>query len=146
MRVHPFLVGAVLCVFAGERASAQTTPPAPVTSTVSADAANEAAQAHIDGRIAADTVGGWFGRSVVIGVLTGLVGTGVTWAVAATSTPKIPTERKLVLASKSPVYREEFEDSFRDAVKSKRSRTAIFGGVTGTAALVLAIVFGSARR
>jgi hypothetical protein len=60
------------------------------------------AKAHLDGEIAALNTGGWCGRSVVIGAVTGVIDTTITYAVAATSTPELPAEKKLAIASQSP--------------------------------------------
>jgi hypothetical protein len=67
------------------------------------------AKARLDGEIAALNTGGWFGRSVVIGAFTGLIGTTITYAVAATSTPELPAEKKLAIASQSPDVQAIYE-------------------------------------
>jgi hypothetical protein len=45
-------------------------PPAPVALSSNASTA-ELAKARLDGEVAATNAGGWFGRSVVIGALSG---------------------------------------------------------------------------
>ena len=94
------------------------------------------AKAQLDGKLAGEAEGGWFGRCLIVGALTGPIGAGVTWAVAANSTPELPAEHRLTIASRTPEYRLMFEQSFRQTVKKKRSITAVLGGLTGTAALV----------
>jgi len=113
--------------------------PAPVA-LASGSPAAELAKARLDGEVAATNTGGWFGRSVVIGALTGIVGTTITYAVAATSTPQLPTEKKLLLADKPQDVQVMYEKGYADKVRSKRKSTALGGGLLGTAAF-LAIVF-----
>ena len=51
----------------------------PATATVSGQSPEAAmAKARLDGEIAALNSGGWFGRSVAIGAVTGLIGTTIT--------------------------------------------------------------------
>jgi hypothetical protein len=113
--------------------------PSPVALSTGSPAA-ELAKARLDGEVAATNAGGWFGRSVVIGALTGIVGTTITYAVAATSTPQLPTEKKLVIADKPQDVQAMYEKGYADKVRSKRKSTALGGGLLGTAAF-LAIVF-----
>src|SRR4051812_25752878 len=64
------------------------------------------ARGHLDGETAATNVGtgGWMTGGVVTGVLTGLIGTAVIWAIAGSSDVNVPADRKLLIASESAVY------------------------------------------
>ncbi len=119
---------------------AQQQPPAPATvSGQSPEAAM--AKARLDGEIAAMNTGGWFGRSVAIGAVTGLLGTAVTYAVAATSTPELPTEKKLALANQLPDLQAVYEKGYADKVRAHRKSTSLKGGLLGT--LVFLVLVGS---
>ncbi len=120
-------------------AQQQPTPVALSTGTPAA----ELAKARLDGEVAATNAGGWFGRSVVIGALTGLVGTTITYAVAATSTPQLPTEKKLVIADKPQDVQVMYEKGYADKVRSKRKSTALGGGLLGTAAFLVIVFSGN---
>ena len=116
----------------------QASAPAP-----SADA-ELMARAQLDGKAAAATVGsaGWFGGGFVGGLVAGLIGTGVTYAIAASSNVEVPAERRLLIVSQPATYQQMFEKGYADKVKSKRKSSALTGGLLGTATLV-AIVIGS---
>ena len=103
----------------------------------------ELAKARLDGEVAATNTGGWFGRSVVIGALTGIIGTTITYAVAATSTPQLPTEKKLVIADKPQDVQVMYEKGYADKVRSKRKATALGGGLLGTAAFIAVVFSGN---
>ena len=91
----------------------------PAAATVSGQSPEAAlAKARLDGELAALNTGGWFGRSVVIGAFTGLIGTTVTYAVAATSTPEPPEEKKLAIANQSPDLQAIYEKGFADKVST----------------------------
>jgi hypothetical protein len=79
----------------------------------------------------------------VIGALTGLIGTTITYAVAATSTPQLPTEKKLIIADKPAEAQVMYEKGYADKVRSKRKSTALGGGLLGTAAFVVLVLSGS---
>jgi hypothetical protein len=118
----------------------QQQAPAGLSSTAPAV---ELAKARLDGEVAATNAGGWFGRSVVIGALTGLIGTTITYAVAATSTPELPTEKKLLIADKPQDFQVMYEKGYADKVRKKRKSTALGGGLLGTAAFVALVVTSS---
>jgi len=94
----------------------------------------------MEGRSAAMNTGGWFGRSVVIGALTGLIGTAVTVGVASSSGVELPPEQKVAIARQPMLVQQTFEKSYADAVRSKRKSSSWKGGLLGTAALVVLLI------
>ena len=98
------------------------------------------ARAQMEGRSAAMNTGGWFGRSVVIGALTGLIGTAVTVGVASSSGVELPPEQKVAIARQPMLVQQTFEKSYADAVRSKRKSSSWKGGLLGTAALVVLLI------
>jgi hypothetical protein len=101
------------------------------------------AKAQLDGKTAAMNAGGWFGRSVVIGAVTGLIGTAVTVGVAGGSGVELPPEQKLSIARQPLLVQQTFEKSYADAVRSKRKSSAWKGGLLGTAAFVVLLISSS---
>ena len=101
------------------------------------------ARAQMDGKTAAMNAGGWFGRSVVIGVVTGLIGTAVTVGVASGSGVELPPEQKVTLARQPLLVQQTFEKSYADAVRSKRKSSSWKGGLLGTAAFVVLLLSSS---
>lgn len=102
------------------------------------------ARAQMDGRTAAMNAGGWFGRSVVIGAVTGLIGTAVTVGVAGGSGVELPPEQKLAIARQPMLVQQTFEKSYADAVRNKRKSSSWKGGLLGTAAFVVLLISSSA--
>lgn len=81
--------------------------------------------------------GGWFGGSLVSGVFLGLIGTGVSWGVAAASNVEMPPDKKLLITNPDPTYKAFAEKAYGDKVRSKRQSAALKGGLLGTAAFVV---------
>ncbi len=134
MRIVLALIMAT-CMVTPAAAQQSTAPDTSIAAVV--------ARAQLDGKLAGEAQGAWFGRSLAIGALSGLIGTGVTWAIAANSNPELPAEQKLMIASRSQEYRQIFERSFKQTVRSKRSKSAVLGGLTGTAAFVALVLANS---
>jgi len=116
---------------------AQQQPTAAAVSGQSPEVAM--AKARLDGEIAALNTGGWFGRSVAIGAVTGLIGTTITYAVAATSTPELPAEKKRAIASQSPDVQAIYEKGYADKVRAHRKSTSLKGGLLGTVAFIVLV-------
>jgi len=128
--------------------SAPVAPVAPVAPAPQAAAMAEImpemlVKAQLEGRSAAMNAGGWFGRSVAIGAVTGLIGTAVTVAVAGGSGVELPAEHKLAVARQPLLYQQTFEKSYGDAVRSKRKSSSWKGGLLGTAAFVVLLLSSS---
>ncbi|HYW32775.1 MAG TPA: hypothetical protein VE869_14850 [Gemmatimonas sp.] len=125
---------------AGQAPPAVATPQGAATADVTPEMI---ARAQMDGRAAAMNAGGWFGRSVVIGVATGLIGTAVTVGVAGGSGVELPPEQKVTIARQPLLVQQTFEKSYADAVRSKRKSSSWKGGLLGTAAFVVLLLSSS---
>lgn len=91
------------------------------------------------GREAADqshSGSGWMAGGFVSGVLLGLIGTAVTWAMANSSAA---TPDRVPDGLEASCYR----DGYSSKAKSKNSSNALTGGLLGTALLVVLIVSAS---
>jgi len=109
------------------------------SAAVAAQAAALLTQAHAEGEMAAANVGssGWFAGGVASGVLLGLIGTGVTWALAANSRVEVAPDKRLLISSRSVTYQQLYEKAYGDKVKSKRKTSALTGGLLGTATFLV---------
>jgi hypothetical protein len=88
------------------------------------------------GRADADQVhsgSGWMAGGFVSGILLGLIGTGVAWAMASSSTVEVSRVPEGLDAS---CYR----DGYTSKAKSKNSTNALTGGLLGTAVLIVLVV------
>ena len=86
--------------------------------------------------------GGWFAGGFASGLILGLVGTGVTWALASYSEVQLPVERQAMIANQTGGYRQVYEKSFSDRVRMKRKSAALKGGLVGTG-IVLTLFLSS---
>lgn len=134
------LVLAIL--FGASSLLAQQSQPAGATQAGSPSASEVMAKGRLDGTTAAQSVGtgGWMAGGVVTGLLTGLIGTAVIWAVAGSSDVSVPADRRLQIAEQPATYQQQYEAGFGEKLKSKRKGAALGGGLLGTAALVLLVV------
>ena len=140
-RVTPKVVVLALLLGASSLV-AQQTQPAGVTQAGSASASEAMAKGRMDGQAGAQSVGtgGWMAGGVVTGLLTGLIGTAVIWAVAGSSDVSVPADRRLQIVNEPATYQQSFEAGYGEKLKSKRKGAALGGGLLGTAALVLLVV------
>lgn len=132
-------------LFGASSLVAQQTQPAAVTQSGTPSAAEVMARGRLDGTSAAQGVGtgGWMAGGVVTGLLTGLIGTAVIWAVAGSSDVSVPADRRLQIAGQDATYQQQYEAGFGEKLKSKRKGAALGGGLLGTAAFVLLLVSAS---
>jgi hypothetical protein len=86
--------------------------------------------------------GGWFAGGFVSGLLLGLAGTGVTWALANYSEVQLPVEKQAFVGNETGTYRQLYEKSFSDRVRMKRKSAALKGGLVGTG-IVLTLFLSS---
>jgi hypothetical protein len=95
----------------------------------------------------AETVGsgGYLAGGFASGLLLGLIGTGITYAVAASSDVSLPPLEMTSIADRSPEYIQGFRTGFGDRVKAKRKQSALTGGLLGTAVLVVLVVSASGQ-
>jgi hypothetical protein len=93
------------------------------------------AQAQSDGRIAAASVGTgrWAIGGFASGFLVGLIGTGVSWGLARSSSAELPPDKRLLIASQPITYQQAYEKGFADKVRSNRKSAALTNGLLGTA-------------
>lgn len=114
---------------------AQATGP----STGTGGTAEEMARGRLDGQVAAQNVGsgGWFIGGVATGALTGLIGTAVIWVAAGSSDVSVPADRRLQIINQNSIYQQSFESGFGERLKAQRKRSALRGGLLGTAAFVV---------
>jgi hypothetical protein len=96
-------------------------------------------QAQAEGQLAATSVGtgAWFGGGFASGLLLGLIGTGVTYAIAANSNAELPPDRRLLVMNQPLAYQQAYEKGFADKVRSKRRTSALTGGLLGTATILV---------
>jgi hypothetical protein len=135
---------AVLCVSVASSAVGQVQQQA-AAAQQEPGSAELVAKAQLEGQAAAKSVGtaGWFGSGVASGVLLGLIGTGVTWAIAGSSDVNLPPEQKLLVANQPVAFQLFYEKEYAAKVKSRRKSSALKGGLIGTAAFVL--LYASSR-
>ena len=135
-------------LFGASSLFAQQSQPAGATQAGTPTVADAMAQGRLDGSVAAQSVGtgGWMAGGVVTGLLTGLIGTAVIWAVAGSSDVSVPADRRLQIASQPPTYQQSYEAGFGEKLKSKRKAAALGGGLLGTAAFVLLYVSATADQ
>lgn len=113
-----------------------------------ATAADAIARGQLDGARAGEHVGtkGWLVGSYFSGLTLGLIGTGISWAVANGSDANVsPTQRAGIIDS-SATYRAAFEEGFGEKVKSRRKASALTGGLLGTITFVGAYVYYTATN
>lgn len=88
------------------------------------------------GRADADQVhsgSGWMAGGFVSGILLGLIGTGITWAMANSSTVEVSRVPEGLDAN---CYR----DGYTSKARSKNTTNALTGGLLGTAVLIVLVV------
>jgi hypothetical protein len=142
--LHMFIRACVASVAFATLPAVGAAQTAPSAAPASVEVTPEmVAKAQLDGKTAAMNAGGWFGRSVVIGAVTGLIGTAVTVGVASGSGVELPPEQKLTIARQPLLVQQTFEKSYADAVRSKRKSSSWAGGLLGTAAFVVLLLSSS---
>ncbi|MCC6241748.1 MAG: hypothetical protein IT353_02855 [Gemmatimonadaceae bacterium] len=100
--------------------------------------------AQTEGKEAAYEAGTWFGRSMLIGALTGLIGTGITYAVASGSRPPhMSRDQELIIANEPIEWRRMYENAFVSEAKRRRKKSVLVGGLIGTGIVATIIVVGS---
>lgn len=126
-------------------AQVQQSSPQPAPAVAAPMTPEALSRAQLEGQTAAMNVGtgGWFGGSFVSGLFLGLIGTGVSYGVAAASNVEMPPEKRLMITNPDPSYHAFAEKAFADKVHAKRKSAALKGGLLGTAAFVLLYVSAS---
>jgi hypothetical protein len=125
-------------------------PQAPSAAQQSASQASgdeTVAAGMVDGEAFAESIrtGGKVGLGVCVGVLTGLIGTGIGYFV--TGPESMTTEAHQRCSSKSPDYQLGFKSGWDKKTQSKKRNAFLVGGLLGTAAfVVLSIAATSSSR
>ncbi|MDQ3996362.1 MAG: hypothetical protein M3303_05035 [Gemmatimonadota bacterium] len=136
---HSFLTAVTaVALLAPPAAAQQPTQQGRRDSVAVADPAASAAlflQAQADGRMAAARAGtaGWAIGGFASGFFVGLIGTGVSWALAGSSHVELPADQRLLIVSQPVTYQQAYEKGYADRVRSKRKSSALTNGLLGTA-------------
>lgn len=105
-----------------------------------AAAPGTAAEGQRDGELLAETVGtgGNAGLGVVVGLFTGVIGTGIGWAVLG---PKeLSADGAMAQQSKSQEYQTGFKSGWAKKTKDKKRKSFLVGGLLGSAAWLAFLV------
>lgn len=119
--------------FAVDGAAGAAPPQAPATG-------DTMAAGLIDGELLAEghRTGGKFGVGLGVGVLTGLIGTGIGYFVVG---PESPSPEILLRGEgRSADYQLGLKTGYERKTKSKKRNAFLAGGLLGTAAFVLVLV------
>ena len=109
--------------------------------------AESMAKAELDGKLAAESAPGWFGRGIALGALGGPLGILIGYAVAANSTPELPAEKKVLIANMPTELQAAYQRGYANEVKKKRKSTINKGGWTGFGGwVVLLLASGSSAE
>lgn len=150
MRRMLLRTAAMLAVLAATLDAQQPTQQAkPDSASVAPDTPALIVQAQADGTTSGRTIGtgGWFAGGFVSGLFLGIIGTGITWALAGYSDVQVPPDRRLLLTNQPATYQQVYEKSFADKVKMKRKSSALRGGLVGTGiALTLFIASAASHQ
>ncbi len=123
--------------------SAQTTAsPPPAVNAAAGAQGDTMAAGLIDGEMLAEgrRTGGHVGLGVGVGVLTGLIGTGIGYFVIGPD--DLASEALLRSQGRSADYQLGFKTGYERKTKSKKRNAFLAGGVLGTAAWVALLVAG----
>ena len=116
------------------------------TTGTAADSTASAAVLH--GRAAADrrSLGGRFAGGLASGLLLGLIGTGITYAIAGSDDASLSAAEAAQLASANPVYSLAFQQGYTERLKARRKSSALTGGLLGTAAIVTIVLVANSSN
>lgn len=95
-----------------------------------------------DGRSAANRrgTGGYFVGGLAGGITLGLIGTGITWGIAAASDPTPSNTESLLIQRKGTDYALSYTDAYSQRLKQRRKRKAVTGGLIGTGIIVAVLL------
>ena len=138
VRIVGFL--ALVLAFSSVPAVAQQQPAQPQST------ADAIAEGSLQGRAAAEGIGtgGYLAGGLLSGVTLGLIGTGITYAVAANSGVEVPASEMMMARERGAAYTQAYQEAFRDRVKDKRKSSALIGGLSGTAILLVLVASAGA--
>lgn len=132
------LVPALSSIFALALHGQEPTPPAPTAAAT--DSSPSAAVLH--GRAAAERrgTGGRFVGGFASGLLLGLIGTGITYAIAGSDDASLPAMEAAKLTTAHPNYSLAYQQGYAERLKAKRKSSALTGGLLGTLTVVVVYV------
>jgi len=127
-----------LLVLGARPAYAQAPAAAPQPSATD----SSAAAAVLQGRALAETrgTGGRFAGGFVSGVLLGLIGTGIVYAIAGSDDTSVPALDAARLSTANPTYSLSFQQGYSERLKARRKSSALTGGLLGTLTFVVIYV------
>ncbi|CAN5805868.1 hypothetical protein BH23GEM3_BH23GEM3_25700 [soil metagenome] len=128
-----FAVAIFLSFGVAQLAAQQTAPVAMSDSVVLGSARGAEAARH-------ESTTNWVAGGFAGGMTLGPIGAGLSWVLANNSDATVALPQKMMLISQSgPEYMHAFEDSYASTLRSRRKRSALFGGAIVTAALAAVI-------
>jgi hypothetical protein len=141
MTISAFTLAPALCaglVLGAMPAYAQD--PAPAPQPVVTD--SSPAAAVLQGRAVAERRGmsGRFAGGFASGLLLGLIGTGITYAIAGSDDTALPALEAARLSSANPNYSLAYQQGYSERLKSRRRSSALTGGLLGTLTFVVIYV------
>jgi len=84
-----------------------------------------------------ESTSNWVWGGFVGGLTLGPIGAGLAWTLANNSDVSLGVDRRMMLHyDGGPTYIDAFERSYAEALLDRRKRSALRGGILGTAALV----------
>jgi hypothetical protein len=128
----------VLLVLGALPAYAQDPAAAPPPSPTDSSAA--AAVLHLRALAETRGTGGRFAGGFASGLLLGLIGTGIVYAIAGSDDTSIPALEATRLSTASPTYSLAFQQGYSERLKSRRRSSALTGGLLGTLTVVVIYV------
>ena len=110
------------------------------------DSASQAQRGRVAGAAAVPAIGGeqWFRGGLISTLLMGWLGTGITYMAAANSSATLSTHHRLLIAHEAAAYREAYAAGYREAMTSKRRRTALRGAVWATGIVMFVVLAAGA--
>jgi hypothetical protein len=120
---------------AAQDVPARDTTPVPAPEAAALDTVVLGARRGVDAARYESTTN-WVWGGFVGGLTLGPIGAGLAWTLANNSDVALGVDRRLVLhLDGGPTYIEAFEQAYAEALLERRKRSALRGGILGTAGL-----------
>lgn len=121
---------------AAQDVPAPDTTPVPAAQAMASDTVVLGARRGVDAARYESTTN-WVWGGFVGGLTLGPIGAGLAWTLANNSDVALGVDRRMVLhLDGGPTYIEAFEQAYAEALLERRKRSALRGGLLGTAGLV----------
>jgi hypothetical protein len=115
---------------------ARDTTPVPAAEAAALDTVVLGARRGVDAARYESTTN-WVWGGFVGGLTLGPIGAGLAWTLANNSDVALGVDRRMVLhLDGGPTYIDAFEQAYAEALLDRRKRSALRGGIIGTAGLV----------